>query len=462
MNNSMHITSDTNNVAQYIQNHVTGNVAPTPSCLNSFLEKIIDIITFGFLKKGKDDDYKKFTTDFTSNLLHEIQKKHNRNNSYYIPHCIEFEYLNNSIIFESNDKNTKEKSMTTLIVATPQGETYCKTIDTETFSQFCKIQLAIERDLLTEDEISFTPEGKPDSGKMDAATESLLSYILVDVDSLENTLRNDAPKPAQPSSTEYSIPLNENCHPAQSNVLQQNTSFLYRQLSRQTAHDDSTINQKDNSIKKTSYTQKQKYLEETISNIVEKLKLSYTKDSDQRRNTECDGLFRISGSKIENDTALIELDKRSLDIDKTHRDTLVYVLKQSFSNVNPITEKILLQMMKKPNEAAEILYKRIDTMEPKAKKLFLIILGFYSDAYQSADDSKTSMFNKTQLLAAALRLTILPKLYDCTKETPMDLSFIKERNNDGDRIVASLLTSFSYANGSVQLKTNHQECANAM
>lgn len=448
MNNSMHITSGTDHVAQYIQSHVSGNVALTPSCLNCFLAKIIDIITLSFFKKNKDDDYKKFTTGFTSNLLHEIQKTHNRNNSYHIPHHIEFEYLNNKIIFECNDKNTKEKQMTTLIVATQQGETSCKKIDNETFSQFCRIQLAIERGLLTEDEISFTPEGKPDSGKMDAATESLLSYILLDVDSLETKLQNDTPKPVQPSSTEHSLPLNENCHPAQSNTLQQNTSFLYRQLSRKPSLDEST--------------QEQKYLEETINDIVEKLKRSYSKDNYQTRSTKCDGLFRIPGKKDENDTALANLKECALDIDKTHRDTLVYVLKQIFSKINPVDEKMLLKMMKEPNEAAEILYERIDTMEPIEKKLFLIILGFYSDTYQSADDNTTSMFNKTQLLAAALRITILPNLYDCIKDTPADLSLIKERNNVGDRIVSSILTSFSYANGSVQLKTNHQERTNSM
>lgn len=53
MNNSMHITSGTDHVAQYIQNHVNGNVALTPSCLNLFLAKIIDIITLGFLKKTR-------------------------------------------------------------------------------------------------------------------------------------------------------------------------------------------------------------------------------------------------------------------------------------------------------------------------------------------------------------------------------------------------------------------------
>ncbi|MBG6248056.1 MULTISPECIES: hypothetical protein [Symbiopectobacterium] len=462
MSNSMHITSGTDHVAQYIQNHVSGNVALTPSCLNCFLAKIIDIITLGFFKKNKDDDYKKFTTGFTSNLLHEIQKTHNRNNSYHIPHHIEFEYLNNKIIFESNDKNTKEKQMTTLIVTTQQGETSWKTISTEAFSQFCRIHLAIERNILTEDEISFTPEGKPDSSKMDAAAESLLSYILLDAVSLEVKLQNDAPKPVQPGSTQYSIPPGENGHPAQSPTLHQNTSFLYRQLSRKTSDDDSTINQGGKPLRKTVYTPKQKYLEDTINKIVEKLKNCYSKDSAQKRSTECDGLFRILGNKIENDAALVNIDECSLNIDKTHRDTLVYVLKHSFSKINPINENVLSQMMKKPNKAAEILYERIDTMEPKEKKLFSIILEFYSDAYQSADDSTTSMFNKTQLLVAAFRLTLLPKLYDCIKETPTDLSFIKERNSVGDHIVSSILTSFSYAHGSVQLKTNHQECVNSM
>ncbi len=448
MNNSMHITSGTDHVTQYIQNHVSGNMALTPSCLNCFLDKIIDIITLGFLKKNKDDDYKKFTTGFTSNLLHEVQKTHNRNNSYHIPHHIEFEYLNNKIIFECNNKSTKEKQMTTLIVATQRGETYCKTIDTEIFSQFCRIQLAIERDLLTEDEISFTPEGKLDSSKMDAATESLLSYILLDVDSLETKLQNDVPKPVQPSSTEHSIPLNAHCHSAQSNTFQRNTSFLYRQLSRKSSLDEST--------------QEQKYLEETINKIVEKLKRSYSKDNYQTRSTECDGLFRTPGKKDENYTALANLKECALDIDKTHRDTLVHVLKHIFSKINPIDEKTLLKMMKEPNETAEILHERINTMEPIEKKLFLIILGFYSDTYQSADDSTTSMFNKTQLLTAALRITILPNLYDCIKEPPMELSLIKERNNIGDRIVSSILTSFSYENGSMQLKTNHQECTNSM
>lgn len=297
---------------------------------------------------------------------------------------------------------------------------------------------------------------------MDAATESLLSYILLDVASLETTLQNDAPKPVQPSSTEYSIPPGENGHPAQSPALYQNTSFLYRQLSRKKSDDYGTINRGEKSLRKTVYTPKQKYLEDTINKIVEKLKSSYSKDSAQRRSTECDGLFRISGNKIENDAALVNLDERSLNIDKTHRYTLGYILKYNFSKINPIDENVLSQMMKKPNKAAEILYERINTMEPKEKKLFSIILEFYSDAYQSADDSTTSMFNKTQLLAAAFRLTILPKLYDCIKETSTDLSLIKESNSVSDHIVSNILTLFSYVHGSVQLKTNHHECANSI
>ncbi|MCW2484790.1 hypothetical protein J5069_02655 [Candidatus Symbiopectobacterium sp. NZEC127] len=454
MNNPMHVTSGTNHIAQYIQNHVSGNVAQTPSCLNCFLVKIINIITLDFLKKNKDDDYKKFALGFTFNLLHEIQKTHSRNNSYHIPHRIEFEYLNNKILFESNDKNTKEKQITKLTVATQQGETSCNTLSTEIFSQFCRIQLAIDRNILTEEEISFTAEGKPDSSKMDAATESLLAYILLDVDSLENTLQNDAHKHVQPSSSACSIPLSESCHPAQPTLLKRNTSFLYRQLSRKTSHDNSTINRGDESLKKIIYTSKEKYLKDKICEIIEKLKKTYSKDSDQRRNPESDGLFRMSGNKIENDTALVNLEKCSLDINDINREALLYVLKHNFSKINPINEKVLSKMMKNQNNATEIFHERINALDPKEKNLFLIVLEFYSDAYRSADDNTTSTFNKKQLLAASLRLTILPQLYDSITETSTDLSLIKERNNVGDHIVSNILTSFPYASDSVQLTTN--------
>lgn len=450
----MYITSGTNDVAQHTQNDVSENAAPTPSCLNNFLVKIIDIITLGFLKKNKDDDYKNFSTDFTSNLLNKIKEIHNRNNSYHIPHHIEFEYLNNTVIFNSDDKNTKETQLTTLIIATQQGERFSKTISTEIFSQFCKIQLAIQREILTEDEISFTSEGLPDLNKMNPATESLLTYILSDDDHLETQLHNAAPKPVPPRITENTTSPNNNFQPAQTKVLQPNKSSLYPQSSRKTSHNESTINQR------IIYTKVQKKLEETINNIAEKLKRTYSKDSVQRRSTECDGLFRISGKTTENKTALDNLKKCALDIDKTHRDTLIYVLKETFSKINPINEKVLLQMIETKNEPAKILYEEIKRMGPIDKKLFLIILGFYSDAYQSADDSTTSMFNKKQLRDAALRITILPNLYDCIKETPLNVDLIKKRNDDGDRIVSSILTSFSYANGSVQLKTNGQECAN--
>lgn len=458
MNDRTHITSGTDHVPQYIQNHVSGNVAPAPSCLNCFLAKTLDIITFGFLKKNNDDDYKKFTIGFTTNLLHEIQKAHNRNNSYHIPHRIEFEYLNNKIMFEIDDNNIEEKKMTKLIIATQQGETSCKTISTEIFSRFCRIQLAHERKILTEAQIILTPEGKPDSSKMDAATESIFDYILSDVDALEERLQNDAPKQLQPTSSKHSILPSESSHPAHSTALKRNTSFLYRQLSRKTAQNNSAINRGNESLKKPAHTPELNPLEDIICNIVNKLKNSYRKDSAQKRSAECDGLFRTQGNKIENETALVNLEKRSLVIDETHRDTLVYVINKNFDKINPIKGKVLSQMIKKPNKAAKILHERINKKKFENKKaLFLIILEFYSHAYQSADDSTTSMFNKTQLLTASLRPTILPELYDCIDKSSMTLSLIKEMSNIGDRIVLNILTSFSYENGSVQLKTNYQK-----
>lgn len=458
MNNSMHSTAGTTPVAQYIPSQVSENVALTPSCLNCFLAKITDIITSSFSKKNKDDDYKKFTMDFTFTLLHEIQKTHIRNNSYHIPQRIELEHLNNTIIFENNDKNIKEKPMTKITVANQQDETSCKTISTETFLQFCRINLAIERNILTEAEISFTPEGEPDSSKMDAATESLLSYILSDADALESTLQDDTPKHLQTTSSEQSILTSESSHPAHPTALKRNASFLYRHLSRKTVQNNSAINKGNPSLKKPVNTPEQKSLEDIICKIVNKLKNSYSKDSTQKRSAECDGLFRTQGNKNENETALVNLEKRSLVIDETHRDTLVYVINKRFDKINPIKGEVLSQMIKNPNKAAKILHERINTKEFENKKaLFLTILEFYSDAYQSADDSTTSMFNKTQLLTASLRPTILPELYDCIDKSSMALSLIKEMSNVGDRIVLNILTSFSYENGSAQLKANYQD-----
>lgn len=455
MNNSTYITPATDVVIRDIQNHVISDIDPTPSCLNCFLVKITDIITLGFLKKSKADDYKEFTTNFTLNLLYEIQKKHIRNNSYQVPHHIELEYLNNKVVFENYGDNSDEKNSTKIFVTTRHGETACQEIRAAVFSQFCKIHLAIQRDILTEDDISFTDEGDLDLTNMDAATKSLLDYILFDADSLENTLRNDVPKHAPSSSYRHSIPLSENRHFSKLAALQRNTSFLYRQLWGKTAPDNNATNTENVSLKKAVYSPEQQYLEDITCKIVEKLKKSYNRDSTQRRSAECNGLFRTQGNKVENDAALVNLKKCSLDIDKTERDTLTYVLKKEFLKINPIDQKTFSQMKENPDKSPKILYETINTMPAQEKKRFLIMLEFYSDAYQNADDNTTSSFNKKQLLTSSLRPIILPNLYDCVKNATLSPSLINEINNYGDNIASKILTSFSYESGTVQLKTHY-------
>ncbi len=454
MNNSTYITPVTDFFIRDIQNHVSSDIDPTPSCLNCFLVKITDIITLGFLKKNKADDYKKFTMGFTLNLLYEIQKKHIRNNSYQIPHHIELEYLNNKVVFESYGDNSDKKNSTKIFVATRQGETACQEIRTAIFSQFCKIHLAIQRDILTEDEISFTDEGDLDLTNMDAATKSLLDYILFDADSLENTLHNDVPKHAPSSSYRHSIPLSESHHVSKLATLQRNASFLYRQLLGKTAPDNSATNTENVSLKKAVYSPEQQYLEDITCKIVEKLKKSYNRDSAQKRSAECDGLFRMQGKKVENDAAIADLKKCSLDVDKIERDTLTHVLKKEFLKINPIDQKTFLQMKENPDKSPKILYETINTMPAQEKKRFLIMLEFYSDAYQNADDNTTSSFNKKQLLTSSLRPIILPNLYECVKIATLSPSLINEINSYGDTIASKILTSFSYDNGTVQLKTH--------
>lgn len=102
------------------------------------------------------------------------------------------------------------------------------------------------------------------------------------------------------------------------------------------------------------------------------------------------------------------------------------IINSEFTTLLALRADVAEKMVANPKEASSILFKETYGIPPIEKKLFLMLMELYSDAYKNADDDDNSMFNKNVVLLSLTRVFLEPIMLNKTL-TAMQSESLKER-----------------------------------
>ncbi|HGJ5857070.1 pentapeptide repeat-containing protein [Arsenophonus nasoniae] len=359
---------------------------------NTILEHIIDFITFGGVKKELTKQY----SEFCSKIVDTLEQS-NGLDRYEIPKNLKFNFSGKDVIFSNNDG---------FVSINVEGKVAEKRIDEKCFNNFCTIQLLMKREGLSEHQARLTNDGNICLANADLSNRDLSGIDLRGAELHDVNLSN--------SDLSFS-----NLKGAQLQFTRLDSVCYGKQAERNTC----------------------------MSNLCDYLKTTYQIDSEGKRNSKSDGLFRVSA----NHTDFLDIKKAfnegNINFEEHLVHSLIKILADECKRLSPIDDLMLIEVKSGQEEFLSIFNKKVQSMIPEERKEFEIILGLYADAYDSAEDGNTSSFNKNSILTGSF----YPSLFLGGGQTiATDIETISKQREFSKEII----TSFKHLND-VELPVLH-------
>ncbi|MFS1564326.1 MAG: pentapeptide repeat-containing protein [Candidatus Arsenophonus phytopathogenicus] len=357
---------------------------------NTILEHIIDFITFGGVRKELTKQY----NEFCSNITDTIEQS-NGSVRYEIPKDLKFNFSGKDVIF--SNKNG-------FVSINVEGKAAEKRIDEKCFNNFCTIQLLMKHEGLSENQARLTNNGNIYLANADLSNRDLSGIDLKGAELHDVNLSN--------SDLSFS-----NLKGAQLQFTRLD-SICYRKQAERNAY---------------------------MSNLCDYLKTTYQIDSQSKRNSKSDGLFRRSASHTDCVDIKKAFNEGKINFEEHSVHSLTKILADECKRLSPIDDLMLVEVESGQEEFLSIFNKKVQSMIPEERKEFEIILGLYTDAYDSAEDGDTSSFNKHSILIGSF----YPSLFFGAGQT-LDIDAINKQKEFSKEII----TSFKHLND-VELPVVH-------
>ncbi|WP_063653993.1 pentapeptide repeat-containing protein [Candidatus Arsenophonus triatominarum] len=343
----------------------------------TILEHIIDFITFGGVRKELTKQYNEFCSKIVDTL-----EQSNGLDRYEIPKKLKFNFLGKDVTFSNENDN---------VSINVQGKAAEKGIDEKFFNNFCTIQLLMKREGLSKNQAWLTNDGNiclanADLSNRDLSGIDLRGAQLHDVNLSNSDLSFSNLKGAQLQFTK----LDSVCY--------------------------------DKQAERNTY----------MSNLCDYLKTTYQIDSEGKRNSKSDGLFRVAANHTDFLNAKKAFNEGNINFENHSVRSIGKILSDECKRISPIDDAMLVEMESGQEEFLSIFNKKVQSMIPEERKMFEMILGLYADAYDSAEDDKTSRFNKYLILTGS----IYPSLF-WGAEQILDIEKINKRKEFSKEIITS-------------------------
>lgn len=348
--------------------------ATSPSTI---LEHIIDFITFGEVRKELTKQY----YEFCSNITDTIDQS-NGSVRYEIPKDLKFNFLGKEVIF--SNKNG-------FVSINVEGKVAEKRFDEKFFNNFCTIQLLMKHEGLSENQVRLTDNGNIYLANADLSNRDLSGINLRDAKLHDVNLSN--------SDLSFS-----NVKGAKLQFTRLDSVCYGKQAERNTY----------------------------MSNLCDYLKTTYQIDSEGKRNSISNGLFRVPA----NHTDFLDIKKAfnegKINFEEHSVHSLTKILADECKRLSPIDDLMLVEVDRGQENFLSIFNKRVQSMIPEERKGFEMILGLYADAYDSAEDGNTSSFNKHSILIGSF----FPSLFFGVGQA-LDINAINEQKEFSKEIIKS-------------------------
>lgn len=340
-----YINTNIDHYTRFMESHLSINGMDVKKATSptTILEYIIDFFTFGGVKKELTKQYSEFCSKIVDTL-----EQFNGSDRYEIPKDLKFNFSGKDVIFSNNNG---------FVSINVEGKVAEKIIDEKCFNNFCTVQLLMKREGLSENQARLTNDGNICLANSDLSNRDLSGIDLRGAELHDVNL----------SSSDLSF---SNLKGAQLQFTGLDSVCYGKQAERNTY----------------------------MSNLCDYLKTTYQIDSEGKRNSKCDGLFRVPA----NHTDFLDIKKAfnegNINFEEHSVHSLRKILADECKRLSPIDDLMLIEVESGQEEFLSIFNKKVQSMIPEERTEFEIILGLYADAYDSAEDGNTSSFNKHSIL----------------------------------------------------------------